>query len=75
LRGAFVPSRSKGIKGVPEVEDGTQASVRRAIGSSADAAAVTPTMLGQRAFQGRRIDLDLKDADAPQRLAPRRRGR
>jgi type IV pilus assembly protein PilQ len=53
------------VQGVQEVHDGMQAKtyVERAA-PPADAGAVTPTMLGQqRNFQGRRIDLDLKDAD------------
>jgi type IV pilus assembly protein PilQ len=58
-------SVEKGIKGVPEVHDGSQAnSLVERTAPPADAAAVTPTVLGQqRNFQGRRIDLDLKDAD------------
>jgi type IV pilus assembly protein PilQ len=50
---------------VPEVHDGLQAKTYvESSAPPADAGAVTPTMLGQqRAFQGRRIDLDLKDAD------------
>jgi type IV pilus assembly protein PilQ len=58
-------SVEKGIQGVPEVHDGSQAnSLVERTSPPADAAAVTPTVLGQqRNFQGRRIDLDLKDAD------------
>ena len=58
-------SVEKGIRGVPEVHDGMQTnSLVERTAPPADAAAVTPTLLGQqRNFQGRRIDLDLKDAD------------
>ncbi|HEX6272055.1 MAG TPA: type IV pilus secretin PilQ [Polyangiaceae bacterium] len=59
-------SVEKGMQGLLEVEEGMQAKsgyVERSA-PPADAGAVTPTVLGQqRAFQGRRIDLDLKDAD------------
>jgi type IV pilus assembly protein PilQ len=59
-------SVEEGMKGVPIVQDGSQAMsdlVERKA-APADAGAVTPTVLGQqRTFQGRRIDLDLKDAD------------
>jgi type IV pilus assembly protein PilQ len=58
-------SVEKAVEGVPEVHDGVGAKTYvETSAPPADAGAVTPTMLGQqRGFQGRRIDLDLKDAD------------
>ncbi|HEY2406802.1 MAG TPA: type IV pilus secretin PilQ, partial [Polyangiaceae bacterium] len=54
------------VSGVPEVMDGSEPPVAVETRSApADAAGFSPALLGQqrRAFTGRRIDLDLKDAD------------
>jgi type IV pilus assembly protein PilQ len=51
--------------GLPAVEDGYRSSeLVETKGGASDAAAFTPGVVGQqRGFTGRRIDLDLKDAD------------
>ncbi|HEX6766812.1 MAG TPA: type IV pilus secretin PilQ, partial [Polyangiaceae bacterium] len=56
----------QGVTGVPEVHDGlgAKSAYVESAAKPADAAAVTPTTFAQqRGFAGRRIDLDLKDAD------------
>lgn len=49
---------------LPAVEDGYRANLTETTGKPGEAAAFTPPVVGQqRGFTGRRIDLDLKDAD------------
>ena len=53
-----------GVSELPAVEDGYRSTLSETTGRPAEAAAFTPPVVGQqRGFTGRRIDLDLKDAD------------